>query len=450
MALRNFRPLIVMVTSNEQLSISVFGLGYVGSVVAAVLASRGHSVIGVDVIQSKVDAMNAGKATFYESELTELTSAARKQNLLRATTDTNQAIAETDISLVCVGTPSTASGSLDLSFVEELTADIAEAVGKKSGTHHLVYRSTMLPGSTRELVETHLQSLVDQNRIQIFFLPEFLRQGSAIQDMIEPSLSIVGSFVPESDISAIRELLEDTTEQTDLESAELIKYACNAFHASKVAFANEIGRISKSLGIDGVEVMRVLCQDTRLNISTYYLRPGTPYGGSCLPKDVSALTHLTRSKAISAPMLESLQESNDDHMNHLTEMVEAMEPSRVLLLGLSFKAQTDDLRGSAAFELATRLLLKNYQLGIYDPLLAPEKFTGAIERIASLRLPNLGSLLKTDFESAIRDHDTIVVFNRCAELEELKKHLTPEHRIIDVTRWTDLAKLAATYTGICW
>lgn len=438
------------VKTNGQLSISVFGLGYVGSVVAALLASRGHSVIGVDVIQSKVDAMNAGQATFHEPELTSLTSESRRLGRLRATTDTAEAIAATDISLVCVGTPSTASGSLDLTYVEEATSSIAKALRKKNTAHHLIYRSTMLPGSTRGLVETHLGDLVDQRGLQVFFFPEFLRQGSAVKDMVEPSLSVIGSFVPGADLAPIRELLDPSTEQTELEAAELIKYACNAFHASKVAFANEIGRISKSMGVDGVDVMRVLCQDTRLNISPYYLRPGTPFGGSCLPKDVSALAQIARSKALSTPMLESLLTSNVDHMDHLTEMVESPGKSRILLLGLAFKDQTDDLRGSAAFEMATRLLLKNYEIGIYDPLLDPAKFTGAIERIASLRLPNIASLMKDDLESAVREHDTIIVFNRCAELTELEKHLEPRHRIIDVTRWPELAALPGNYTGICW
>lgn len=436
--------------SNEKLSISIFGLGYVGSVVAAVLASRGHSVIGVDVIQSKVDAMNAGQVTFHEPELSELTTKARLEGKLRATSSTAEAIAETDISLICVGTPSTGTGSLDLSFVEEITREIANSLNNKSSVHHLIYRSTMLPGSTRGLVEKHLKNLIDQGILQVFFLPEFLRQGSAVKDMIEPSLSVIGCYDPNSNLSAIRELLDDPTEQTDLESAELIKYACNAFHAAKVAFANEMGRISKSIGVDGVEVMRVFCQDTRLNISPYYLRPGTPFGGSCLPKDVSALVELARSNAISSPLLESLQASNEDHMDHLTRIVEAKGKSRVLLMGLSFKDQTDDLRGSAAFELATRLLLRNYEIGIYDPLVAPEKFTGSIERITNLRLPNLSSLLKNNLGSAISSYDTIVFFNRCTQLEELQKHLTSQHRLIDVTRWTELAKLPGDYTGICW
>ncbi|WAC19637.1 nucleotide sugar dehydrogenase [Luteolibacter sp. SL250] len=434
----------------EQFSISVFGLGYVGSVVAALLASRGHKVIGVDVIQSKVDAMNAGEATFHEPGLAELTSGAHRAKLLRATTDTAEAIAGTDISLVCVGTPSTAAGSLDLAFVEEVTGNIGAALRAKSTRHHLIYRSTMLPGSTRGLVDTHLKDLVDDLKLQVFFYPEFLRQGTAVKDMIEPSLSVVGSYDPEVDISAIRKIFDASTEQTDLESAELIKYACNAFHAAKVSFANEIGRISKGIGVDAVNVMRVICQDTRLNISPYYLRPGTPFGGSCLPKDVSALNHLSRSRALSTPMLDSLLASNEDHMDHLTEMVETAASPRVLLLGLSFKEQTDDLRGSAAFELATRLLLKNYDVGIYDPLIVPANFTGAVGRIASLRLPNLTSLLKSDLAAALREKDTIVVFNRCADVSHLAEHLAPRHKIIDVASWPELASLSASYTGICW
>jgi GDP-mannose 6-dehydrogenase len=438
------------VVPKEQFSISVFGLGYVGSVVAALLASRGHKVIGVDVIQSKVDAMNAGVATFHEPGLAELTSGAHRAKLLRATTDTAEAIAETDISLVCVGTPSTAAGSLDLAFVEEVTGNIGTVLRAKSTHHHLIYRSTMLPGSTRGLVNTHLKDLVDGRKLQVFFYPEFLRQGTAVKDMIVPSLSVVGSYDPEVDISAIRKIFDASTEQTDLESAELIKYACNAFHAAKVSFANEIGRISKSIGVDAVNVMKVICQDTRLNISPYYLRPGTPFGGSCLPKDVSALNHLSRSRALSTPMLDSLLTSNEDHIAHLTEMVETAGSSRVLLLGLSFKEQTDDLRGSAAFELATRLLLKNYDVGIYDPLIVPANFTGAVGRIASLRLPNLTSLLKSDLAVTLGEKDTIVVFNRCADVNELAEHLSPRHKIIDVASWPELSSLSASYTGICW
>jgi GDP-mannose 6-dehydrogenase len=434
----------------EQLSISVFGLGYVGSVVAALLASRGHKVVGVDVIPSKVDAMNAGEATFHEPGLAELTAEAHRLNRLTATSNTADAIAETDISLVCVGTPSTAAGSLDLTFVEEVTCNIAAALRNKPTAHHLVYRSTMLPGSTRRLVDAHLKDLVDDLRLQVLFYPEFLRQGTAVKDMIEPSLSVVGSYGADDDISAVRRVFDSCTEQTDLESAELIKYACNAFHAAKIAFANEIGRISKGIGVDAVNIMRVVCQDTRLNISPYYLRPGTPFGGSCLPKDVSALNQLSRSHALSTPMLDSLLPSNRDHMDHLTEMVETAGSPRVLLLGLSFKDQTDDLRGSAAFELATRLLLKNYDIGIYDPLIVPAKFTGAVERIASLRLPNLTSLLKEDLGTALREKDTIVVFNRCADLAELGENLSARHRIIDVASWPELARLPGSYTGICW
>jgi GDP-mannose 6-dehydrogenase len=438
------------VATKEQLSISVFGLGYVGSVVAALLASRGHSVVGVDVIQSKVDAMNTGKATFHEPELAELTAEAHRLNLLRATTNTAEAIAATDVSLICVGTPSTAAGSLDLTFVEEATRDIAAALREKSTHHHLIYRSTMLPGSTRGLVDVHLKDLVEGKRLQVLFYPEFLRQGSAVRDMVEPSLSVVGTYDRDDDISALGKIFDSCTEQTDLESAELIKYACNAFHAAKIAFANEIGRVSKGLGVDAVNIMRVVCQDTRLNISPYYLRPGTPFGGSCLPKDVSALNQLSRSHALSTPMLDSLLESNKDHMDHLTEMVETAGSPRVLLLGLSFKDQTDDLRGSAAFELATRLLLKNYDIGIYDPLIVPANFTGAVERIASLRLPNLSSLLKSDLGTALREKDTIVVFNRCAGLADLTKNLEPHHKIIDVACWPELADLPGSYTGICW
>ena len=433
------------------LRISIFGMGYVGCVAAAQLASRGHQVIGVDVIEEKITALNEGRATIHEPGLGDLIENARKLNTLSGTQDTASAIAASDVSLVCVGTPSTASGSLDLSYVEEVSAQIRTALeAKKTTKHYLVFRSTMLPGSCRKLVEQHFKPLVESGSLEVFFFPEFLRQGSAVKDLNDPSLSVIGAYNPSGSTDAISAILEENTEVTDLETAELLKYACNAYHASKVSFANEIGRIAKSLDIDGPEVMRILCLDTRLNVSKSYLRPGIPYGGSCLTKDVSALASFARSRSVSLPTLESFLNSNEKHIEHLTSLVEITQKKNILLVGLSFKPDTDDLRGSAPLELASRLLLRNYAVSIIDPLISPERLLGAVKTLVDMRLPNLPDLLADDTSRAIAEAEVIVVSNRCVSLDEIAQHLTKDHIVIDVCEWPELKTLPSKYCGICW
>ena len=241
-----------------------------------------------------------------------------------------------------------------------------------------------------------------------------------------------------------------TTSNVSFETAEMLKYACNAFHAIKVGFANEIGRIAKASGIDGAAVMDLLCQDDRLNISTYYMKPGTPFGGSCLPKDVSALQHFAREKAVPAKLLEGIQESNEEHLRHLLERVEASGKRRVLLVGLAFKSDTDDLRGSASVELAAALLLQGYDLKIYDPAVFARNLFGANQRFARLRLPALDGLLTADLDSALAESDLLVVFKPCADPETLGARLTDAHIVIDVNGWDALRDLPGQYDGLCW
>lgn len=436
--------------AETSLNISIFGLGYVGCVAAAQLASRGHNIIGVDIIDEKVNALNEGRATIHEPGLDELIAKSGELGTLSGTKDTESAIMSTDVSLICVGTPSTASGSLDLSYVRQVSEQISHALEKKSGKHLLVFRSTMLPGSTRSLVEAYFKTLISDGRAEVFFFPEFLRQGSAVKDLIDPSLSVIGAYDKTHSVEPLKALLEPSTVISDLETAELIKYACNAYHASKVSFANEIGRIAKSLGINGPEVMRILCLDTRLNISKHYLKPGIPYGGSCLTKDVSALTHFARTKALSVPTLESLLDSNEKHIEHLTSLVELTGKKKILLIGLSFKANTDDLRGSAPLELATRLMLRNFSVQIIDPLVTPDKLMGATKRFVDQKLPALDNLLVRDHKTAIENAEVLVVSNKCIDLAEIAAHVTAEHKIIDIYDWKELAELPATYCGICW
>ncbi len=430
--------------------ISVFGLGYVGSVTAACLASRGCPVIGVDVHPRKVELINSGRAPIAEPGLDELMAKHHEAGLISATTDAALAIRETEVSLVCVGTPSTASGDLDLTYVEAVTRQIADALSQSEGSHALIYRSTMLPGSTRRFAEKYLSDLIETGRVSVYFFPEFLRQGTAIEDFRNPSLSAVGTYAADGSVKPIQGIVDEGTGVTDLETAELLKYACNAFHAVKVSFANEIGRIGKAAGIDSSQVMELLCADERLNISPYYLRPGNPFGGSCLPKDVSALRLFARSHNVAASTLNSLLESNQEHLEHLISIVERTGKRSVALLGLAFKAGTDDLRGSALVELAAALLLKGFQVRIFDPAVAPENLLGANERFANLRLPLLDTLLTENLEEAVASAEVLVVSKRCAEIEALAKWVTPDHHVIDVNGWRNLGTLPSQYQGLCW
>lgn len=432
-------------------SVSVFGLGYVGSVTAACLAERGCRVIGCDAQPAKVDQINAGEAPIGEPGLEPLIREQLAAGRLRATSDPRDAVLGSDFSVVCVGTPSTASGGLDLRFVETVAGQIAEAAREKDGPHAVVFRSTMLPGSTRRIAGDHFQDLIEGGKIGVFFYPEFLRQGSALADFREPSLSAIGVLDPGGPLDSLTGMLDPATEVLEVEAAELLKYACNAFHATKVAFANEIGRLGKALGIDSTRVMAQLCRDRRLNISPYYLRPGTPFGGSCLPKDVSALSLHARALNVFAPTLDSLLESNCRHLDCLIERVEAAGSRQVLLLGLAFKAGTDDLRGSAMLELAARLLMRDYAVQIFDPDVSPRNLIGANQRFAAARLPALETLLVDDLPAALADgQQTVVVSKPCVDLGLLESALGPCHHVIDVNGWDGLAGAAKSYEGLCW
>jgi len=432
--------------------VSVFGLGYVGSVTAAALAERGLSVIGCDVSAHKIDLINAGKAPIGEPGLDELLQVQRSEGRVRATSDVEEAVRDSEISIVCVGTPSAPSGALDLQYVEAVSRQLSEAIRKKGTRHAVVYRSTMLPGSTRRVAETYFEGL--ENPPLIFFFPEFLRQGSALADFRHPSLSVIGVLEPGQSTDAVAGMIDPATETVTVEAAELLKYACNAFHATKVAFANEIGRIGKQLGIDSTEVMSALCRDTRLNISTYYLKPGTPFGGSCLPKDVQALVHHSRRIGVTVPLLDSLMESNRGHLETILGQVEAAGKKQVVLLGLAFKAGTDDLRGSAMLELAANLLLRGYEVRIFDPEVSSSNLVGANLAFASMKLPQFESLMVGDLAEAFPDGvaKTIVASKVCASEEQLSLFLGKGegHHVIDVNGWRTLADFASSYEGVCW
>ena len=433
------------------MNISIFGLGYVGAVTAGCLARQGHSIVGVDVQPQKVEAFNAGVPPIVEPGLEDLLKTAKAKGLLRATVSCEEAIAGTEVSIVCVGTPSKVTGALDLSFVRAVVQQIGDALRKKVKSHALILRSTMLPGSTAELVEDLLGDLIAVRLLGAYYYPEFLRESTAVADFDDPSLAVVGTrngAKPPADLTS--QIFGQQAAVVDWQTAEMIKYACNAFHAAKITFANEIGRVGKQLGIDARVVLELLCRDTKLNLSPYYMRPGNPFGGSCLPKDLRALTTLARLSGLSLPMLDNLLPSNERHLHSLLDRIAGADQHEVVILGLSFKSNTDDLRESAMVEVAQTLLGRGYAVRIYDPALNLAALVGANKRVIDTRMPHLASLLCPDLPTALGKKGVVVVAQQCASVAELRKLVTKDHLVIDVNGWPELRDLPSKYDGFCW
>ena len=433
------------------MKVSIFGLGYVGAVTAGCLAEQGHVIIGADVQPEKVDAFNTGRSPIIEPELDDLLGTARREGRLSATTSAQDAVLGSDVSIICVGTPSLESGRLNLDFVRKVSEQIAAVLRSSGKKHVLLFRSTMLPGSTRQMVRDFLEDLRASGQVQVYYCPEFLREGTAVKDFRVPSLAVVGTHdgsPPESDEA--RQLLGGEPAVLAWEGAEMIKYSCNYFHALKVGFANEIGRLCKHLGEDGSRVMNVVCSDTRLNISSYYMRPGTPFGGSCLPKDVSALLSFARQEGISLPLLDNTLDTNHAHLDLLLKLITSKGVRRVGLLGLAFKADTDDLRGSPMVAVAETLLGRGYELRIFDPSLNLSRLIGANAAEMKRRMPHLESLLKQDVSEVIGDAELIIASQKCAPLETLAALARPGQQVIDVNGWRELRTLPWSYEGLCW
>ncbi|HYE31902.1 MAG TPA: nucleotide sugar dehydrogenase [Methylomirabilota bacterium] len=432
------------------MKISIFGLGYVGAVTAGCLTLRGHEVTGVDVHAPKVETLNRGEAPIIEPGLPELLKQARENGLLKATTDVEAAVQATDVSLVCVGTPSAITGALDLRFVRQVAAQIGDSLRASGKKHALVFRSTMLPGSTAGIVAEFLSDLVSGGQLQVFYYPEFLREGAAVEDFLKPSIVVAGTQTGDRPDAEMMELFGADAAIVNWNTAEMIKYACNAFHATKIAFANEIGRLGKELGIDSGMVMTLLCQDRKLNLSPYYMRPGNPFGGSCLPKDVRALTHFGRQNGVSLPVLENLLQSNEQHLRNLLLRIEEAGQHEVIILGLSFKSNTDDLRESAMVDVAQTLLGRGHAVRIYDPQLNLAQLVGSNKRLIDTKMPHLASLLQKDLASALGGGGLIVAAQRCASVLDLGRLVTSNHRVLDVNGWPELRQLPCKYEGFCW
>ncbi|MDV6346617.1 UDP-glucose/GDP-mannose dehydrogenase family protein [Nitrosomonas sp. Is35] len=436
------------------MKISIFGLGYVGTVSAGCLATDGHSVIGVDPNKTKVDLINQGVSPIVEKDIGEMIAAAAKNNVLRATLDVRDAVINSDISMVCVGTPSQLNGNLDLSHVRKVCEQIGAALKEKSAFHVVVARSTMLPGSMRTVVIPALESYSGKKAGVDFGVcnnPEFLREGTAVFDYYNPPKTVIG----ETDSKAgelLMQLYAKMTApliRTEVETAEMAKYADNTWHAVKVAFANEIGNLCKAEGIDGHKVMEIFCQDTKLNLSPYYMKPGFAFGGSCLPKDVRALMYKGKSLDMDLPLINAILPSNQRQIEKGIKMIVEKGNKKIGILGFSFKAGTDDLRESPLVEVIEYLIGKGYELKLYDKNVNLAALTGANQDYILNHIPHISKLMASSMDEVLNFAQTIVIGNGAAEFRSVPDEIKPEQVVVDLVRI--VPKLSGDqYDGICW
>ncbi len=438
----------------KSVRIGVFGLGYVGAVSAACLA-REHVVVGVDPNQTKVDMINSGRSPIVERELDGLIERAAVAGRLRATTSARRAVAETELSLVCVGTPSRPNGSLDLQYLERVCRDIGEALAEARDFHVVVIRSTVLPGTMREVVIPALEASSGKKAGEDFGVcsnPEFLREGSAVYDYDHPPKTVIGKTDSVSGewLARLYEGLEAPLVVTDVATAEMAKYVDNVWHALKVDFANEIGSICKAVGLDGHAVMEIFCQDHKLNLSPYYLKPGFAFGGSCLPKDVRALSYCAKTLDLDLPVLGAILRSNDLQVERGIQMVMNAPGRKVGILGFSFKAGTDDLRESPLVRLAEHLVGKGYDLRLYDRNVSLARLTGANKAYIDEHIPHLARLMVPSVDDILRHADTIVIGNSDPEFRQVLESAGDHQVVVDLVRIQSEMKSVGRYQGIGW
>lgn len=436
-------------------TLSIFGLGYVGSVCSACFATRGHNVIGVDTNKAKVQNINDGISPIIEHSLGDIIKKEVTTGRLRAISEVQKAVKQSDISLISVGTPSRANGSLDLKYVSRVSEQIGEALFHKDAYHLVVLRSTVLPGTTENVVIPLLEKASGKKVGKDFgvaYNPEFLREGSAIYDFENPPKTVIGA-TNERDAKIADNLysrIEAPLFRTDIRTAEAVKYADNAFHALKVVFGNEIGSIAKSCGIDSHKVMDIFCSDTKLNLSSYYLKPGFAFGGSCLPKDLRALVHFAKINDIQIPMLSSIITSNEVHIKRALQRVLALGKKKVAILGFSFKDGTDDLRESPMIELIENLIGKGYSLKLYDQNVSMASLVGTNKEFIKKKLPHLMDLMVTDTQELVDTCDVFIISQKNTMFVEVLKNLKAHQHVIDLIRITPTIETKASYEGICW
>ena len=436
------------------MKISVMGLGYVGAVAAGCLAKEGHEVIGVDPQQAKVDLINAGKTPIIEKDIGEVIAEQVAAGRLVATTDVRAAVLATDISLVCVGTPSLGNGHIDLKYVRRVCEQIGQTLKEHPG-HTVVMRSTLLPGSMKDVVIPTLEAASGLKAGEDFGLainPEFLREGTAVYDYFHPPKTVIGE-VGKGAGDVLEKLyghLPGPMIRTDFETAEMVKYADNTWHALKVAYANEIGNICKSIGVDSHKLMDIFCQDTKLNLSPYYLKPGFAFGGSCLPKDVRALSYKAKLMDVKVPIIDAILPSNDEQIERGIRAVTAKGSKKIGILGFSFKAGTDDLRESPMVELVERLIGKGYDLRVYDSNVRIAAIHGANKDYILNHIPHISKLMVNSVDDVLAHAETIVIGNGSAEFKDIPARISERQQIVDLVRITQERSVEGIYDGLCW
>jgi GDP-mannose 6-dehydrogenase len=437
------------------MKLSVWGLGYVGTVSAGCLAQEGHEVIGVDSEMRKVDLINAGKPPIIEKDIGQIIERQVAAGRLSATTEASVAVRQTDLFLICVGTPSRSNGDIELQYVRRVCEEIGTALRDHQGAPVVVIRSTMLPGTMREVVIPTLETFSGRRagvEFGVCINPEFLREGTAVHDFFNPPKTVIGEFNRASGdlLANLYARIAAPLVRTDIETAEMVKYADNAWHALKVGFANEIGNLCKGVGVDSHRVMDIFCQDTKLNLSPYYLKPGFAFGGSCLPKDLRALLYKAKTLDLSLPILAAILPSNELQVERAMRTVIEKGSKKVGILGFSFKAGTDDLRESPVVELTERLIGKGYDLRVYDANVRLAAIHGANRDYILNHIPHISRLMTRTIDEVLDHADTIVIGNAAPEFRDVPKRLNDGQTVIDFVRVTESRSVAGVYEGICW
>jgi GDP-mannose 6-dehydrogenase len=435
--------------------ISIFGMGYVGTVSAGCLAMEGHEVIGVDPVRTKVDLINAGQCPIIEEDIGEIIAAMVKSGRLRATQDQDEAIRQTELSFVCVGTPSQSNGNLDLTYIRRVCELIGRALKNKSTRHTVVIRSTILPGTMLGIVIPTLEECSGKKAGADFGVcnnPEFLREGSAVKDFNAPPKTVIGQVDRESGdmLASLYSKLDAPFIRTDLETAEMVKYVDNSWHALKIGFANEIGNLCKAFSIDSHEVMKIFCQDKKLNISAAYLTPGFAFGGSCLPKDLRALGYKAKTHDLNLPIMNAILPSNELQVAKGLKLITEKGARKVGILGFSFKAGTDDLRESPMIEVIEHLIGKGYDLRIFDRNVSLASLVGANRDFILNRIPHISRLMVNGIDAVLNHAQTIVIGNKDPEFAGILERLAPGQHLVDFVRITNRRSENGKYDGICW
>jgi len=437
------------------MNISIFGLGYVGCVSLGCLAKNGHNVIGVDLNNTKVDFINKGKSTIIEREIDNIISEQHKLGNISATTNGMEAVINTDVSFICVGTPSTSNGHLNLNSIFKVSEEIGKGIREKNSFHVVVIRSTVVPG-TNAKVSKIIEDVSGKDCNKSFAVvsnPEFLREGSAVIDYYNPPYTLIGSNNDKAieSMNHIYEGIESPVIVTDIKIAEFIKYANNAFHALKITFANEIGNICKKMGIDSHKLMDIFCKDDKLNISSYYLKPGFSYGGSCLPKDLKALRTIAHDFYLECPVLENIERSNDLQKNVVYEQILQFNKEKVSFLGLSFKAGTDDLRGSPIIDIIEKLLGRGFDVKIFDKNVHLSQLIGSNKEYILQKIPYISKFITGDPYEIIEFSDVIVVVNKEKEFQDILEKVPGDKIIYDLVNIDfNNKERKKNYIGIGW